>query len=62
MREIITAAIGREPTDRDLLVAEILEEVWLSALVSWISGVDDAASVPRKLEDAARLLLPNGSA
>ncbi len=60
MRDIIVGAIGGEPTARDQLVAEILEEVWLSALVSWISGVDDAASVPRKLEDAARLLLPDG--
>ena len=60
MREIILGAIGGEPSDRDHVVAEVLEEVWLSALVSWISGVDDAASVPRKLEDAARLLLPNG--
>jgi AcrR family transcriptional regulator len=60
MRDIILGAIGGEPSERDHVVAEILEEVWLSALVSWISGVDDAASVPRKLEDAARMLLPNG--
>ncbi len=60
MRDIILGALGGEPSQRDQLVGEILEEVWLSALVSWISGVDDAASVPRKLEDAARLLLPDG--
>ncbi|HKY14191.1 MAG TPA: TetR family transcriptional regulator [Microthrixaceae bacterium] len=60
MRAIIVGAIGGEPTERDQLVGEILEEVWLSALISWISGVDHAASVTRKLEDATRLLLPNG--
>ena len=43
MRDIILGAIGGEPSERDHVVAEILEEVWLSALVSWISGVDDAA-------------------
>ena len=38
MRTIILGAIGGEPTERDQLVGEILEEVWLSALVSWICG------------------------
>jgi AcrR family transcriptional regulator len=60
MRAIILAAIGGAPSERDQLVAEILEQVWFSALVSWISGVDNAASVNRKLEDAALLLLTNG--
>ena len=57
MRSIILAAIGKgQTTARDELVGEILEEVWLSALVSWISGVDSAASIVRKLDDATRLL------
>lgn len=56
MRSIILGAIGQPTTERDELVGEILEEVWLSALVSWISGVDSAASVSRKLDDATRLL------
>jgi AcrR family transcriptional regulator len=61
MRTIIVGAIGGQPTERDQLVGEILEEVWLSALVSWISGVDSADSVSRKLDDAAHLLLSNGT-
>jgi AcrR family transcriptional regulator len=56
MRSIIIAAIGDPTSPRDELAAEVLEEVWLSALVSWISGVDSAQSVIRKLEDATRLL------
>jgi len=61
MRTIILGAIDGKPSKRDQLVGEILEEVWLSALVSWISGVDSAASVSRKLDDAAHLLLASGS-
>jgi AcrR family transcriptional regulator len=56
MRSIILAAIGEGTTARDELVGEVLEEVWLSALVSWISGVDSAQSVIRKLQDATTLL------
>jgi AcrR family transcriptional regulator len=56
MRSIILAAIGEGTSPRDEVVAEILEEVWLSALVSWISGVDSAQSVIRKLHDATGLL------
>lgn len=56
MRSIIREAIGTETHGRDELVAEILEEVWLSALVAWVNGVDSADSVIRKLEDATRLL------
>jgi AcrR family transcriptional regulator len=56
MRSIILAAIGQPTTPRDELVGEVLEEVWLSALVSWISGVDSAQSIVRKLEDATTLL------
>ena len=58
MAGIILSALGiEEPTDREQLVTEILQEVWLSSLVAWISGVEPTASVNRKLEAAARLLL-----
>ncbi len=58
MGTIILDAMGIEhPDERDRLVAQILQELWLSALVAWISGVEPAPSVTRKLEDAANLLL-----
>ena len=58
MRAIVLGAIGSDSvTRRDEIVAEVLEQVWFSALVAWVGGVDSAASVDRKLEDATRLLL-----
>ena len=60
-KSIILAAIDTdEPTEREQLVTEILQEVWLSSLVAWISGVEPPSSVNRKLEAAARLLLGGG--
>lgn len=58
MAGIILAAIDTdEPTPREQLVTEILQEVWLSSLVAWVSGVEPTSSVQRKLEDAAHVLL-----
>ena len=58
MGSIILAAAGPDNIDdRQRLVAQVLQEVWLSALVAWISGVEPASSVDRTLEDAAHLLL-----
>lgn len=58
MSGIISSAIdSSKPTEEERLITEILQEVWLSSLVAWISGVEPAASVTRKLEDATRLLL-----
>ncbi|MBX7069313.1 MAG: TetR family transcriptional regulator [Microthrixaceae bacterium] len=58
MAGIVLAAIGTDdPTEREQLVTEILQEVWLSSLVAWISGVEPSTSVGRKLEAAATLLL-----
>jgi AcrR family transcriptional regulator len=54
---ILSAIQTTEPTERERLVTEILQEVWLSSLVAWISGVEPTATVNRKLEDAARVLL-----
>jgi TetR/AcrR family transcriptional regulator, cholesterol catabolism regulator len=63
MRRIITDALGHEAEPsgsagrRDVLVIDLLSDVWLAALVSWISGVEPASSVVAKLEDATRTLL-----
>jgi AcrR family transcriptional regulator len=58
MAGIILSAIETDqPTEREQLVTEILQEVWLSSLVAWISGVEPTGSVNRKLEAAAQLLL-----
>lgn len=54
---ILAAMDSAQPTERQRMIAEILQEVWLSSLVAWVSGVEPASSVNRKLEAAARLLL-----
>jgi AcrR family transcriptional regulator len=60
MRRIIADALGAETTgDAPARVLEIdlLSDVWLAALVGWITGVETPASVIAKLEDATRVLL-----
>jgi len=58
MSNIIMDASGAPSDDvRMLRVAHILQEVWLSALVAWISGVEAADSVTITLAQAAQLLL-----
>lgn len=61
MRRIISDALGVTTDDpvepRDVLVIDLLGDVWLAALVSWISGVQSSAQVITKLEDATLVLL-----
>lgn len=58
MGSIIREAAGSGDGDERMAqVAQILQEVWLSALVAWISGVEPAESVDRTLARAAHLLL-----
>ncbi len=63
MRRIISDALGSDAEAhgdagaRDVLSIDLLSDVWLAALVSWISGVEPASSLNPKLEDATRRLL-----
>ena len=45
------------PTDREVRVARILMQVWLSSLNGWVCGVDGPDRVDEDLGAAARLLL-----
>ena len=57
MRRIISDALGPEAgADRDLEI-DLLNDIWLAALVAWIAGSQPAESVMPKLESAARALL-----
>jgi len=59
MRRIISDALGPSvgpDPDRDLAI-DLLNDVWLAALVAWIAGSQPADSVMPKLESAARALL-----
>lgn len=58
MTGIITGAMHEgSPTQRDLAVARVLQQVWLSALIGWVGGVDEAPRVTADLDTAAHLLL-----
>jgi citrate lyase beta subunit len=46
-----------EDSERELMRIDLLSDVWLAALVSWISGVEPDTSVMPKLERASQLLL-----
>lgn len=49
MRHLIVTAMEAEPTDASIDVADTLFDVWLAALVGWISGLTGPDDVQRKL-------------
>jgi len=62
--ELTTAAViramhgpDREPTDDDHAIARVLEQVWLSSLLAWLSGRSSTAQLTEDIDVAARLLL-----
>src|SRR5689334_8337055 len=61
MTEIITSAIHaperRAATAREVRVARILMQVWLSSLNGWVCGVDGPDRVDEDLASSAQLLL-----
>jgi len=48
---------GHEPTDREIAVARVISDVWLAALVSWVTGRTTAEEVSEHLETAVELIL-----
>jgi TetR/AcrR family transcriptional regulator, cholesterol catabolism regulator len=48
---------GAEPTDREIAVARVISDVWLSALVSWVTGRSTADEVADHLDTAVHMLL-----
>jgi AcrR family transcriptional regulator len=48
---------GAEPTDREIAVARVISDVWLAALVSWVTGRTSAEEVSEHLETAVELIL-----
>jgi len=45
------------PVDREVQMIDLLSDVWLAALVSWITGVEPASALVPKLSNATRVLL-----
>ena len=48
---------GGEGTDDDVAIARVNGDVWLSALVAWVTGRSTAAETAQHMETAVRLLL-----
>ena len=44
-------------TDDDIAIARVIGDVWLSALVAWVTGRSTAAETAQHMETAVRLLL-----
>ena len=63
MTTIVTHAMhGTEPhsdtiTDEDVVLARVIGDVWLSALMGWVTGRTGAGDVGRRMDVAVRLLL-----
>jgi AcrR family transcriptional regulator len=48
---------GEEPTDDDIAISRVISDVWLSALVAWVTGRFSADEVREHVSTAIRLLL-----
>jgi len=46
-----------EVTDDDVAIARVIGDVWLSALVAWVTGRSTAAETAAHMETAVRMLL-----
>ena len=46
-----------EVTDDDVAIARVIGDVWLSALVAWVTGRSTAADTAQHMETAVRMLL-----
>ena len=62
MTTLIVNAIqdnGDDPTEDQLAMARVLQQVWSSSLMSWLSGRSSSRELHENLEVATRLLLRN---
>jgi TetR/AcrR family transcriptional regulator, cholesterol catabolism regulator len=58
MERMLTGAMHQgEPTADEIAIARVISDVWLSALVAWVTRRASADDVSNQLELAARLLL-----
>ena len=49
--------VDHEPTEDDIAIARVLSDVWLAALVSWVTGRASATDVDEHISKAVRLIL-----
>jgi AcrR family transcriptional regulator len=48
---------GAEPTEHEIAVARVISDVWLAALVAWVTGRSTADEVSEHLDTAVQLIL-----
>ena len=48
---------AREPTEEDMAIVRVIGDVWLSALMGWVTGRTPAEDVTKSMDVAVRLLL-----
>jgi AcrR family transcriptional regulator len=61
MTAIIVSAMGHEePDEHDRAVAEVIQHVWMAALLWWVAGHAPASHVEDTVNRAVKLLLGNG--
>ena len=48
---------ARKPTAEDTAIVRVIGDVWLSALMGWVTGRTSAADVTRSMDVAVRMLL-----
>jgi hypothetical protein len=46
-----------ELTEEDVAIARVIGDVWLSALVGWVTGRTTSEDVTKQMDVAVRLLL-----
>jgi AcrR family transcriptional regulator len=49
---------ARVPTDEEIRVAEILQDIWFAALVGWMGGLHDVEQIHANIQFASERLLP----
>lgn len=49
--------VGAEPTEHEIAVARVISDVWLAALVAWVTGRSTADEVSEHLDTAVQLIL-----
>ena len=58
MESMFTRAMSEEePTDEQKAIARVIGDVWLSALVGWVTGRTNAVETGQQIEVAVKLLL-----
>ena len=48
---------GAGPTEEDAAIARVIADVWLAALMAWVTGRSSAEETSAHMERAVRLIL-----